>query len=154
VSLGSGAHVIEAITLDELVSASVQRETLLATAGGTLAAVALLIATIGIFGFLTFAVSSRRWEIAVRAALGAAPESLTRLVLGRVLRPMAIGLCLGFVAAVYAIRLAGSLLFGLGLLDVPLFVGTTIIFIVAAAVAAVLPVRAAVAVDPASVFRA
>jgi predicted permease len=152
-ALGSGAHVIEAVTLDDLVAGSLQRETLLAAAGGMFAAIGLLIATVGIFGFLTFAVSSRRQEIALRAALGAAPQRLTRLVLASVLRPVAAGLLLGLVAAIYTIRLAGSLLFGVGPLDPAVLVGTTVVFVAAAAAAAVLPVRRATAVDPASVFR-
>jgi len=152
-ALGSGAHVIEAATLDELVAGSVQRETLLAAAGGVFAATGLLIATVGIFGFLTFAVSSRRREMAIRSALGAPPRTLTQLVLASVLRPVAAGLILGITAAISAIQLVRSLLFGVGPLNPAVLIGTIIIFLASAAIAAVVPVRKAAALDPASVFR-
>ena len=152
-ALGDGAHVIDVATLDAMVADTVQRERLLAAAGGLFAVIGLLIATVGIFGFLTFAVSSRRGEIAIRAALGAAPRRLTQLVLVSVLRPVAAGLILGLAAAMCTIRLAGSLLFGVGPLDPSVLVGTMVIFFVSATIAAIRPIRRAAAVDPASVFR-
>lgn len=152
-ALGSGAHLIEAIPLPGLVGRTLQRERLLAVTSGTFALLGLMLAAIGVFGVLAYAVTSRSREIGIRSALGAPPSALVRLVLGHVLRPIAAGVVLGVAGTVASVRLASSLLFGVQPIDPAMLAATTAIFLLAALAAAALPLRSARRVDAAAVLR-
>jgi ABC-type antimicrobial peptide transport system permease subunit len=120
---------------------------------GTFAVTALLLAAIGIYGVLHFAVTRRTREIGIRMALGAARGDVIRLILGRSLAFSGIGLVLGIGSAVAAGRLTGALLAGVGPTDPITFLAVALIFGLVALLASVIPARRATRVDPMEAVR-
>jgi putative ABC transport system permease protein len=126
---------------------------LYATLVGLFAAAALLLAALGVYGVMAYAVAQRRREIGVRVALGADPARVRRLMLGRGVRLAGIGLAVGLTAALALGRVIESLLFGVTpfdpftLLVVPVVLGSM------ALVASWVPARRAMRVDPVSALR-
>lgn len=125
---------------------------------GAFGALSLVLAAIGVFGLLSFAVARRRREIGVRTALGASREGILRLVLGSALRVAAIGAAVGTLAAVWATLLLESLLAPL-LVDVaprdPVsFAASVGVLLLVAVAAALLPAWRAAQVDPLTALRA
>ena len=88
-------------------------ERLMATLSGFFGVLAMLIATIGLYGVMSYMVSRRKVEIGIRMALGADPRSVVRMVLGESGMLLALGVIIGTVLAALASRWAASLLFGL-----------------------------------------
>jgi predicted permease len=104
---------IEFETLAAKVDTSMQRETLLATVSGFLGFLALLLATIGLYGMMSYNVARRRNEIGIRLALGAEPLRVLRMVLREVAILIAIGLMVGFGTAMATTRMIATFLYGL-----------------------------------------
>jgi predicted permease len=120
---------------------------------GFFAAAALLLAALGVYGVLTYAVMQRTREIGIRMALGAEKAAVIRLVVGRGLRLAGAGVALGVAAAVLFGRFLESQLFGVRPLD-PLTIGAMAGAVMAAALlASWLPARRAVRADPAVTLR-
>jgi ABC-type antimicrobial peptide transport system permease subunit len=115
---------------------------------GTFGVTALLLAAVGIYGVLHFAVTRRTREIGIRMALGAARGDVIRLVLGRSMAFVGAGLAIGIVGAVAAGRLTGTLLAGVGPADPLTFVAVALIFALVALAASAIPARRASHVDP------
>jgi putative ABC transport system permease protein len=111
-------------------------------------AVALVLAAIGIYGVMSYAVTQRTPEIGLRLALGARRGAVLRMVLADACRPLAIGLLLGISLAVAAGTSLRSLLFGVEPQDVTTIAATCIVLTITAVCAAYLPARRAAAVDP------
>ncbi len=116
--------------------------------------VALLLASLGIYGVISFSVAQRRREMGIRIAMGASRRSLRRLVVGEGLRLTAIGLGMGFVLALVMGRVMSSILFGVSPFDPITFGGVLMLFLVVAAIASVIPAVRAGRVDPRHVLRA
>jgi len=114
-------------------------------------ALALVLASVGLYGILAYAVGQRQREIGLRMALGADRRSVLRLVLGEAAALVAIGVAAGLVLAAAASRAMSSLLFGLSAVDPSAFGGASAILVLVALVAAYLPARRASRLDP---FRA
>jgi len=114
----------------------------------------LLLAAIGIYGVMSFDVVQRSREIGIRLALGARPDSVLAMVLGRGLRLTAIGAAAGIVGAIAASRVLASLLFGVSATDPLTFALVAVVLMAVAAVATWLPARRATRVDPIEVLRA
>jgi len=120
---------------------------------GAFAALALALAVVGLYGLVSYGASQRVRELGIRMALGARPESLVRLILGRGLTIAMLGVGLGFAIA-YGLGIAlQSLLFGVGHSDLPTFAGAAVLLLAAASVAAWLPARRASRVDAAISLR-
>jgi predicted permease len=96
------------------VAESLTRDRLLATLSAFFGALALLLATVGLYGAVSYAVARRRGELGVRLALGATPSRVRRLVLGDVGRVVAAGLGAGSLATLAATRLVAGFLYGVG----------------------------------------
>ena len=125
----------------------------LAWLAAALAAVALVLAIVGIYGVTAFAVGQRTQEIGVRMALGATVPEIERLLLSDSLRPVAYGLVAGVAAALLGSRVFIGVLYGMSPAD-PIAFGAAILLLLSAATAAVLfPSRRAAEVDPAAVLR-
>jgi putative ABC transport system permease protein len=116
--------------------------------------VGLLLAAIGIYGVMSFDVAQRTREIGIRLALGARPDSVLAMVVGRGLRLTAIGAAAGIVGAIAASRVLASLLFGVSATDPMTFALVLAVLMAVAALATWLPARRATRVDPIEVLRA
>jgi ABC-type antimicrobial peptide transport system permease subunit len=117
------------------------------------AGVAALLAGLGIWGVVTYAVNQRRNEIGVRMALGASAASVVMLVIRQGLQPIAVGALTGGLLSLVGARALESQLYGIRALDVPSFLGALALLIVIAATACALPARRAATVDPAESLR-
>ncbi|MGD8817599.1 MAG: ABC transporter permease, partial [Acidobacteriota bacterium] len=112
----------------------------------------LLLATVGIYGVMSYSVAGRRAEIGVRMALGASPRSIVALVLGGAVRTVALGAIAGLLGGLGLERLIRGMLFEVAAAD-PLVIVTTVGSLVAVALlAALLPARRASAMDPLEVI--
>ena len=114
---------------------------------------ALLLAAVGLYGVMAYAVGRRTQEIGIRMALGARRGQVQRRVMAEGLIMVAIGLVLGLGGAVAATRLADSLLYGVTPTDAVSFAGASLLLVGAAVVATYLPARRASGTDPAAALR-
>ena len=113
-----------------------------------LAVLALMIASVGLYGLLSFAVAQRTREIGIRMALGAQKGSILSLVLRRAVLLVALGLAIGASLAWFATRFAGSYIYGVRPHDAITFTAVTFVLASFSFLAAWLPARRAAAVDP------
>ena len=120
---------------------------------GAFAAIAFLLAGVGIHGLLAFGVSQRLRELAVRFALGADRRDVLRLVLGDGLRFGAAGIAIGLPLAYGAARSLEALLAGVGPGDVPTFAAAVVTVLLMTLAGSLVPALRAVRVDPAAVMR-
>ena len=147
------AIALQLTTLSQQVESSLTRERLLARLSGFFGALALLLATVGLYGTLSYSVARRRNEIGIRIALGAARGRVVRLVLGEVTRIVALGIALGAVAALTATRWVESFLYGLTPSDPTTIIGAVVVLATVALAAGALPAWRAARVDPISALR-
>jgi putative ABC transport system permease protein len=117
------------------------------------AALGVVLAVLGIYGVVAYAVGQRRGEMGLRMALGAQPGELVRLVLWRVLGMVSIGIVLGTMGAYVVGRFVEPLLFGVKPHDAATFASVTILLTLAALAASVFPARRVLRVDPAIALR-
>ena len=135
-------------TLDEVVGRSISEPRFYAILLGAFAAVALLLAALGIFGVMSYAVAQRYREIGIRVALGADPGVVLRMVLGNALVLVGAGIGAGLLGAVALSRTMASLLFELSPTDPATLIGVAALLAVVALLASYLPARRATRVDP------
>jgi ABC-type antimicrobial peptide transport system permease subunit len=125
----------------------------MATLSGFFGVLATLLATVGLYGVISYMVARRRNEIGIRMALGAGRASILRMVMGEAGLLLAIGLAAGAILSLMGARAASSLLFGLNARDpLTLALGVAILVIVAA-VASYLPAQRAASLDPMQALR-
>jgi len=142
------------LPLDRLFAASMARERFYAVMLGAFATVAGLLAAIGIYGVLAYAVVQRTQEIGVRMALGAARRQVLALVLRKGLLLISLGISLGLVGAAAGARYLRGMLFGIQPLDPTTFAGVGAAFAAIALFASFWPARRASNVDPVIALRA
>jgi len=140
-------------TIHEAVEDSFGSQTLIARLLEGFAGLALLIASVGLYGLLSFAVVQRTREIGLRIALGAPQVKILSLVLRRALLLVVIGLTFGGVLAWFAARLASGYIYGIQAHDAFTFTAVALVLAAASFIAAWLPARRAAAVDPILVLR-
>ncbi len=134
-------------TLAEQQAQTLEVERLLARLSAVLGVLALALASMGLYGILSYGVDRRTREIGVRMALGARPMDVMRLVM-REVRAVILGVVIGIAAALAVTGLLESQMYGLSTKDPITIVGATVVLLSVAAVAAYLPARRASAVDP------
>ena len=140
-------------TMDSLVANTLGSKRVLLALVGVFASVALLLAGVGIFGVMSFAVAQRTHEVGVRMALGASGGEVLRLIVGQGLRLTVIALLLGLAAAAGATQLMASQLFGVTPSDPVTFATVPIVLCAVAALACYLPARRASCLDPLTALR-
>jgi putative ABC transport system permease protein len=134
--------------MDQYLSASVAPRRFNVSVLGAFAVAAVLLAATGIYAMLSYSVSQRAHEMAIRAALGAQRRDILALVVGQGLQPAVIGVGVGLTAAVAVTRTLSGLLFGLSATDPATFVAVPAGLLVVALAACIVPgVRATKAVD-------
>jgi len=134
--------------MTKLVAESVARRRFNMMLTGLFAGVALLLASVGIFGVLNYMVAQRTQEIGLRVALGAQTRDLLRLVLGQGLRLILFGLVVGLAASFALTRVLAGLLFGVTPTDPLTFVAVSSLLLGVALLACYIPARRATKVDP------
>ena len=120
---------------------------------GVFAALALLLALVGLYGVIALSVGQRRREIGVRMALGAQPRDVLSLVLGEGLRVTLLGVAIGLAGAFALTRVLRSLLFDVSTTDPRFFAGAAILVAIVSLVATYVPARRALGVDATSALR-
>lgn len=147
------APVYDVRTLEDRVAASGAQARLSATLLGAFALVALLLAVMGIYGVMSFAVAQRTRELGVRMALGATGRQVAAMMFGESVRLAAAGLVIGLLAAVAFTRALRSMLFEVSTTDPPTYVVMALVLLATAGVAGWIPARRASRVDPAGALR-
>lgn len=142
--------------MSEVASLGMLPQLIAASVAGSLGALALLLAAIGLYGVMAYAVTRRTREIGVRMALGADRREVIRLVLGQGLRLTLVGGVIGLaLAGAAAAGLASAgLLFGVGRLDPVAFGATSGLLVLVAVLATYIPARRAAGIDPLAALRA
>jgi putative ABC transport system permease protein len=135
-------------TMDQLLAGTLSRSRFTMLLLGVFAAVALILACVGIYGVIAFSVTQRTQEFGIRMALGANRRDVFRLVLGQGTRLTLLGIGLGIVAAVIVTRLMATLLFGISATDPLTFASVALLLALVALAACYIPARRATRVDP------
>ena len=117
------------------------------------AAIALVLALVGIYGMMSYSVAQRAREIGVRMAIGARREDVLRMIVGQASRLMLAGIAIGLCGALAASRALSGLLFGIASTDPSTFIAVPLLFALVALAASYLPARRATRVDPMVVLR-
>ena len=152
-SVDPSLPIYDAMTLDARIGLAVSRPRFNATLLASFAGAALILAAIGVYGMLSYSVSSRMRDIGVRLALGADNQRVMRLVMGQGLRLAALGAVIGFAASFVIGRLTQSLWPDAPAWDGRLIAAAGVIILAVSAAAAFVPARRASTVDPIVVLR-
>lgn len=145
---------LEVDAMSTIVGRSLWQQRVFGTMFGIFAAAALVLASVGLYGVVSYAVNQRVQEIGVRLALGAAPGDVRRLVLGHGARVVGASLVVGLLLAAALTRLMASMLYGVSVTDISLFAGVGTLLAAVALLATWLPARRAARVDPLVALRA
>jgi putative ABC transport system permease protein len=134
--------------MEQYVSTALARPRLYSVLLGAFASLALLLAAIGLYGLLAYAVRRRTHEIGIRMALGAQPRTILRLMLAQGVRLTATGLALGIFCAIVLSRFLSNLLYGVGTVDLLTYGVAATLLGAAGLLATYLPARRAARIDP------
>jgi putative ABC transport system permease protein len=120
---------------------------------GSFAAIALVMATAGIYGLISYAVARRTHEMGIRVALGATVGQILAMVLRRGMLLSSIGVGIGIAGSLAVTRVMSGLLYGITATDAPTFIVMALLFAVVAFVATYIPARRAATIDSTVAFR-
>jgi putative ABC transport system permease protein len=135
-------------TMDQVLSHSLALRNFMMFLLSLFAALALTLATVGIYGVISYAVSQRTREIGVRMALGAHPGNVLRLILGEGLKLVLAGAALGILFALLATRFISTMIYGVSATDPLIFLAVITLLVVVSLAACYVPARRAMCVDP------
>ena len=139
--------------MNEQIDSSIVPQRLIAMLSAGFGALGALLAAIGLYGLLAYTVAGRTHEIGVRMALGAAGTDVIRIVLRDALWMVCAGLAIGAPLAFWGKRVAASLIFGVSARDLATFVCATLLIVLIAFIASLIPAFRATRVDPLVVLR-
>jgi putative ABC transport system permease protein len=139
--------------MDELLESSVGQQRLTLWLLSSFAAVALLLAAIGIYGLIAYSVVQRTQELGIRRALGAQAGDILQLVVGHGMRLTVIGILIGLTGAFAATRAMSGLLFHVSATDPGVFLSVALVFVLVSLVASYIPAWRATRVDPMTALR-
>jgi predicted permease len=135
-------------SMDEVIGASLARRRFSAELVGVFAALALLLASIGIYGLLAYMVGQRLQEIGIRMAMGAQPSHILKMILTQGVKLAGAGILVGMIFAGFAAPLISSMLYGVRPVDPAVFVTVPLVLVIVALLASYIPARRATKVDP------
>jgi putative ABC transport system permease protein len=135
-------------TMQQIVSGSVGQSRFRTAVLAMFALLALFVASIGLYGVMSYLVSQRKREFGIRIAVGASHGAVLRLVLGHAAKLVSIGICVGLVGAALLARLIASLLFGVAPFDAATLASVSVLLAVVALVASFIPAQRAAQADP------
>jgi len=140
-------------SMEDVLADSIKGQRFLMILIGSFGALAILLAAVGIYGVMSYSVTQRTREIGIRAALGARPAELLRLILGEGMGLAAFGMAIGFVGAWMLSRLLASFLFGVTPRDAASFGSTVIVLAAVALIACTVAARQIFRIDPIGALR-
>jgi putative ABC transport system permease protein len=152
--LEPAAAIANAKLMNDVVARSMARRTFTMLLLGIAAAMAVLLSVVGLYGVVSYVVSQRRGEIAIRMALGAHVAQVRRMVVRQSTGITLVGIAAGLLVALGSMRLLQSLLFGVRATDPELLAGSALLLLAASLAASYLPARRASMVDPGDALRA
>jgi putative ABC transport system permease protein len=152
-SVNKDAPITDLLTMDQVVADSVSDTRYQAILLGSFGALGLILAMVGIYGVLAYAVSQRTHEFGVRMALGAQPGNILRMVIREGMLLVVVGIALGVAGALALGRVLESLLFEVKPTDPPTFVAVAIALALVALAACWIPARRAMRVEPMEALR-
>jgi putative ABC transport system permease protein len=135
-------------TMDQVFAAAISKERFEALLLGLFAALALVLACVGLYGVISYSVAQRTHEIGVRVALGAQPVDVLRLMIRQGMTLTLVGLIVGIAAGSVATRVLSDMLYGVSTTDPLTFVGVPAFLLLVAFVACYIPARRATRIDP------
>jgi ABC-type antimicrobial peptide transport system permease subunit len=134
--------------MNEVIASSLAARRFLMTLLNVFAAVALLLASVGLYGVISYLVSQRTHEFGIRLALGAQPKDVFRIVLSQGLKMALSGIAIGLVAALGLTRLMVKMLYGVSATDPATFMVIASLLTAVAVLASLVPAHKATKVDP------
>jgi ABC-type antimicrobial peptide transport system permease subunit len=152
-AIDSGLFISEIITMRRQLDSTLVTERLLSGLSSAFGVLALILATVGLYGVLSYRIGQQRRSIGVRIALGASPSSVTFGVLRQSGLVVGAGVLAGLPFAYLGARTADSMLWGVKSSDPPVYIVAALVLCRAGFVSAYVPARRASAIDPAAVLR-
>ena len=152
-SIDPAVPLLRARTMEEQVDVDIVQERLMATLAGFFGALALLLASVGLYGVISYLVTRRTREIGIRLALGAPRASVLRLVMTDAAVLVGVGAAIGIGAAIGLSRLVGSLLYGISPQDPATVAAGVAVLLLVATLAVLAPVRRALRIHPSEALR-
>jgi putative ABC transport system permease protein len=152
-ALDKGVPVYQVATMDQLLNNSISPQRFNLFVLALFAALALVLAAVGIYGVLAFTVNRRRHEIGIRLALGAQQQQVLRLILWGGMKLVLAGLAIGVIASIALTRLMSSLLFQVSSTDPATLAAVAVVLALIALLACYIPARRAMRVDPTIALR-
>jgi ABC-type antimicrobial peptide transport system permease subunit len=140
-------------TFEQVVAQSLWRQRLQGQVLGAFATLALLLAAVGLYGVISYAVVQRTHEIGIRMALGAEPVDVLRLVIRQGMGLTIVGLIVGVAVGSVVTRVLSDMLYGVSTRDPLTFVGAPALLLVVAFLACYIPARRATRIDPLTALR-
>ncbi len=153
-ALDPGQPVFNVKTMEDVVNSSVAQPRFRTLLLSVFAGLALLLASVGLYGVMAYSVTQRSNELGVRMALGAEPGQILKLVVGHALLLASIGLGIGLTLAFFCARMMSGLLFGVRATDLASFGISCLVILSVAALASFIPALRATRIDPISALRA
>jgi len=152
-SLDPDLPIFNVKTMEEVVQGSVAQPRFRTLLLGVFAALALVLAAVGLYGVISYSVAQRTNELGVRSAMGASPTDLLTLVVGQAAWLAAMGIGIGLVAGLILARGLSKFLFGVTVLDPLTILGTAAAILLIALIASYVPALRATRIDPVTALR-